>query len=380
MEMTNNARTALVLPGGGARAAYQAGVLTCICEMLPDPTINPFPIVCGTSAGAINAATIACQASNFRAAVETLNDVWRNMRARDVYRSDPLGIATSGARWLSSLMLGWFIRRSPRSLLDNDPLRQMLTRRLDFRNIDRAIADGSLYAVAVSASGYTSGHSISFFQAPSDIEPWARMQRFGSRARLNVEHLMASAAIPFVFPAIRLHREWFGDGSMRQLAPLSPAIHLGAEKVLVIGAGRMSEKTERQRGESYPTLAQVAGHALSSIFLDGLAVDIERMQRINRTLAAIPDEVKQGAGMSLRPIETLVIAPSQRLDYLAAKHAKALPRSVRLLPHGLAAMNKGGGALTSYLLFEQPYTRALIDLGYRDTEARKDEVRAFLGI
>lgn len=380
MEMTNNARTALVLPGGGARAAYQAGVLTCICEMLPDPTINPFPIVCGTSAGAINAATIACQASNFRAAVETLNDVWRNMRARDVYRSDLLGIATSGARWLSSLMLGWFIRRSPRSLLDNDPLRQMLTRRLDFRNIDRAIADGSLYAVAVSASGYTSGHSISFFQAPSDIEPWARMQRFGSRARLNVEHLMASAAIPFVFPAIRLHREWFGDGSMRQLAPLSPAIHLGAEKVLVIGAGRMSEKTERQRGESYPTLAQVAGHALSSIFLDGLAVDIERMQRINRTLAAIPDEVKQGAGMSLRPIETLVIAPSQRLDYLAAKHAKALPRSVRLLLRGIGAMNKAGGALTSYLLFEQPYTRALIDLGYRDTEARKDEVRAFLGI
>mgnify|MGYP000906200079 FL=1 len=380
MEMTNNARTALVLPGGGARAAYQAGVLTCICEMLPDPTINPFPIVCGTSAGAINAATIACQASNFRAAVETLNDVWRNMRARDVYRSDPLGIATSGARWLSSLMLGWFIRRSPRSLLDNDPLRQMLTRRLDFRNIDRAIADGSLHAVAVSASGYTSGHSISFFQAPSDIEPWARMQRFGSRARLNVEHLMASAAIPFVFPAIRLHREWFGDGSMRQLAPLSPAIHLGAEKVLVIGAGRMSEKTERQRGESYPTLAQVAGHALSSIFLDGLAVDIERMQRINRTLAAIPDEVKQGAGMSLRPIETLVIAPSQRLDYLAAKHAKALPRSVRLLLRGIGAMNKAGGALTSYLLFEQPYTRALIDLGYRDTEARKDEVRAFLGI
>ncbi len=380
MEMTNNARTALVLPGGGARAAYQAGVLTCICEMLPDPTINPFPIVCGTSAGAINAATIACQASNFRAAVETLNDVWRNMRARDVYRSDPLGIATSGARWLSSLMLGWFIRRSPRSLLDNDPLRQMLTRRLDFRNIDRVIADGSLHAVAVSASGYTSGHSISFFQAPSDIEPWARMQRFGSRARLNVEHLMASAAIPFVFPAIRLHREWFGDGSMRQLAPLSPAIHLGAEKVLVIGAGRMSEKTERQRGESYPTLAQVAGHALSSIFLDGLAVDIERMQRINRTLAAIPDEVKQNAGMSLRPIETLVIAPSQRLDYLAAKHAKALPRSVRLLLRGIGAMNKAGGALTSYLLFEQPYTRALIDLGYRDTEARKGEVRAFLGI
>jgi NTE family protein len=377
---TANVRTALVLPGGGARAAYQAGVLARICEMLPDPTRNPFPILCGTSAGAINAATIACQADNFRGAVESLNDVWRNMRARDVYRADPFGIAASGARWLSSLMLGWFIRKSPRSLLDNDPLRQLLARRLDFRNIDIAIANGTLHAVSITASGYTSGHSISFFQGRTEVEAWVRTHRFGSRDRLSVEHLMASAAIPFVFPAVKLHREWFGDGSMRQLAPLSPAIHLGAEKVLVIGAGRMSEKIERQRGESYPTLAQVAGHALSSIFLDGLAVDIERMQRINRTLSVIPPEVKAQAGMALRPIETLVIAPSQRLDHLAARHARALPRAVRILLHGMGAMNRAGGALTSYLLFEQPYTRALIDLGYRDTEARADEVRAFLDI
>ena len=377
---TANVRTALVLPGGGARAAYQAGVLACICEMLPDPTRNPFPILCGTSAGAINAATIACQADNFRSAVESLNDVWRNMRARDVYRADPLGVAASGARWLSSLMLGWFVKKSPRSLLDNDPLRQMLARRLDFSNIDVAIASGALHAVSITASGYTSGHSISFFQARAEVDAWTRTHRFGSRDRLTVEHLMASAAIPFVFPAVKLHREWFGDGSMRQLAPLSPAIHLGAEKVLVIGAGRMSEKTERQRGESYPTLAQVAGHALSSIFLDGLAVDIERMQRINRTLSVIPPEVKAQAGMSLRPIETLVIAPSQRLDHLAARYARALPRSVRILLRGIGAMNRAGGALTSYLLFEQPYTRALIELGYRDTEACADEVRAFLNI
>lgn len=377
---TANVRTALVLPGGGARAAYQAGVLACICEMLPDPTRNPFTILCGTSAGAINAATIACQADNFRSAVESLNDVWRNMRARDVYRADPLGVAASGARWLSSLMLGWFVKKSPRSLLDNDPLRQMLARRLDFSNIDVAIASGALHAVSITASGYTSGHSISFFQARAEVDAWTRMHRFGSRDRLTVEHLMASAAIPFVFPAVKLHREWFGDGSMRQLAPLSPAIHLGAEKVLVIGAGRMSEKTERQRGESYPTLAQVAGHALSSIFLDGLAVDIERMQRINRTLSVIPPEIKAQAGMSLRPIETLVIAPSQRLDHLAARYARALPRSVRILLRGIGAMNRAGGALTSYLLFEQPYTRALIELGYRDTEACADEVRTFLNI
>jgi NTE family protein len=191
---------------------------------------------------------------------------------------------------------------------------------------------------------------------------------------------MASSAIPFVFPAIKLHREYFGDGSMRQLAPISPAIHLGAEKILIIGAGRVSDKSQRQHSDRYPSLAQIAGHAMSSIFLDGLAVDIERMQRINHTLSIIPDHVKAQVGMSLRPIKSLVIAPSERLDYLAARHAKALPWSVRLLLRGIGAMNRQGGALTSYLLFEQPYTRALIDLGYKDTMARCEEVKAFLEI
>lgn len=374
------ARTALILPGGGARAAYQAGVLQAIVELLPDPTRNPFPIVCGTSAGAINAATLACQAANFRGAVDSLLDVWRRMHAGDVYRADPLGVAASGLSWLSALALGWLTRRAPRSLLDNAPLRRLLEQRLDFGAIDRAIADGHLHAVSITASGYTSGHSVSFFQAPGEVCSWQRTNRFGSRDRLGVDHLLASAAIPFVFPAVRLHREWFGDGSMRQVAPISPAIHLGADRILVIGAGRMAEKPERQRGLHYPSLAQIAGHALSSIFLDGLAVDIERMERINRTLACLPQAARQDSGIALRPLRTLVIAPSERLDRLAARHARALPWPVRTLLHGIGAMNRQGGALTSYLLFEQPYTRALIDLGYRDTRAREAEVRAFLDL
>ncbi|MDA0191602.1 MAG: patatin-like phospholipase family protein, partial [Proteobacteria bacterium] len=306
--------------------------------------------------------------------------VWRNMRAGHIYRADPLGIAATGTQWIGALLFGWLFRRSPRSLLDNAPLRQLLSRHLDFANIDRAIASGALYAVSLTASGYTSGHSVSFFQAHSEVDVWQRTHRFGCRVRLGIDHLLASSAIPFVFPAVHLNREYFGDGSMRQLAPISPAIHLGAEKVLVIGSGRTVDKHERQRSTLYPSLAQIAGHALASIFLDSLAVDVERMQRINQTLAAIPPEVRARSGIPLRPVRALVISPSEHLDHIAARHARALPRAVRFLLRGVGAMNRRGGALTSYLLFEQPFTRALIELGYRDTMQRRGEMQDFLEV
>lgn len=372
---------ALVLSGGGARAAYQAGVLQAIAELLPDPTHNPFAIICGTSAGAINAATLACGAENFRGAVHNLSEVWRQMEARRVYRADPLGVAVAGARWLSALSLGWLIRHNPRSLLDNAPLGEMLSQGLDFSGIDRSIAAGALRAVSITVSGYGSGQSVSFFQAPAEVPAWARAQRVGARARLGAEHLLASCAIPFIFPAVKINREWFGDGSMRQLAPIAPAIHLGAERILVVAAGRLGEERQPRRGgDGYPSLAQVAGHTLSSIFLDGLAVDIERLQRINNTLELIPEPVRQERGLALRPIRTLVLAPSERLDYLAARHARSLPWPVKGLLSGIGALNRNGGALTSYLLFEAPYTRALMAMGYRDTLARREEVRAFLDL
>ncbi len=373
-------KTALILTGGGARAAYQVGVLKAIKELLPDPRVNPFPILCGTSAGALNAATMAASAEDFGAGVDGLLEVWSNFHAGDVYRSDPLGIGLSGARWLSALAFGWLTRSSPRSLLDNAPLRYLLEQRIDFERIEQAIARHALHSVSISCSGYSSGQSVSFFQGRADLEPWKRSQRFGAHVKLGVDHLMASSAIPFVFPAVKLHREWFGDGSMRQLAPISPAIHLGADRVVVIGAGRMATEKERPPSEHYPSLAQIAGHALSSIFLDSLSVDLERMIRINRTLSLIPEAVRRAQGLTLRPIDVLLIAPSQRLDHLAAQYARALPWPVRALLRGIGAMNRHGGALTSYLLFEPPYTRALIDLGYEDTFARRAEVADFLGV
>jgi NTE family protein len=371
-------KTALILTGGGARAAYQVGVLLAIARLAGKHGRNPFPILCGTSAGAINAAAVACLADNFSRAVGMLASVWRNMRAGDIYRADALGIGLTGARWLSTLTLGWLIRNSPRSLLDNNPLRELLSRMLDFKGIDRSIANGALHALCISASGYESGESISFFQAHASAQPWKRVQRLGIRAEIGVDHLLASSAIPFIFPATRIHREYFGDGSMRQLAPISPAIHLGAERILIAGATRANEHPERRRVDTHPSLAQIAGHALSSIFLDALAVDIERLQRINQTLSAIPPEMRASAGIPLQPIKTLIISPSQRLDSIAAEHASALPRPVKLLLTGLGAMNRRGGALTSYLLFEKPFTGALIDLGYADTMARSTAVGDFL--
>ena len=373
-------RTALILTGGGARAGYQVGVLKAIRELLPEPARNPFPILCGTSAGALNAASMAVWAEDFGAGVDGLLEVWQNFSAHQVYRADPAGIGISGARWLSTLALGWLTRRAPRSLLDNSPLRRLLSDSLDFSRIGRAIDSGALHSVSITCSGYSSGQSVSFYQGRAELEPWRRSQRVGAPTEISLDHLMASSAIPFIFPAVHLNREWFGDGSMRQVAPVSPAIHLGAHKIMVVGAGRLADENARPTGAIYPSLAQIAGHAMSSIFLDSMSVDLERMTRINNTLSLIPESVRAEKRMSLRPIEVLAISPSQRLDHLAARHAHALPWSVRALLRGIGAMNQNGGALTSYLLFERSYTNALIDLGYADTLARRDEVLRFLDL
>jgi len=370
-------KAALVLTGGGARAAYQVGVLSAIREIRGRRPGNPFPILCGTSAGGINAAALAVYSADFNAAVRKLAWIWRNFHVDQVYRADAAALLGTGLRWGSALMFGWAVRQTPRSLFDNSPLRRLLGQVLDFSAIERAIHAGDLHAVCVAASGYSSGENLAFFQAAEGVMPWRRAQRLGMRERLGIDHLLASSAIPFVFPAVKIHREYFGDGSMRQLAPISPAIHLGADRILVVGSGRLAEEG-RQRSDGYPPLAQIAGHALSSIFLDSLAVDLERLERINATVGAFSATQREAAGIPLRPIETLVIAPSKRLDAIAGHHRESLPLALRTVLRGVGAMRREGSTLLSYVLFESGFTRALMELGMQDTMARRDEVAAFL--
>ncbi|MCC4117395.1 patatin-like phospholipase family protein [Aromatoleum toluclasticum] len=372
-------KAALVLTGGGARAAYQVGVLSAIREIRGRRAGNPFPILCGTSAGGINAVALAVFSNDFSRGVRMLARIWRQFHVDQVYRADALALLATGLRWASALTLGWAVHQTPHSLLDNSPLRRLLGEVLDFSAIGRSIEQGHLHAVSVAASGYSSGESLAFFEAVPEVQAWRRMQRLGVRTSICVDHLLATSAIPFVFPPVRINREWFGDGSMRQLAPISPAIHLGADRILVIGSGRLVEEG-RQRTEGYPSLAQIAGHALSSIFLDGLSVDLERLQRINITAGAMSPEQRAAAGIYLRPIETLVISPSQRLDAIAGRNRECLPLALRTVLRGVGAMRRDGSTLLSYLLFEPSFTQALMELGYKDTMDRRSEVAAFLRV
>lgn len=374
-------KVGLVMAGGGARAAYQVGVLKAVAELLPPGAPNPFPILSGTSAGAINAAALAAYALNFHDAVRRLNYIWRNFHVERVFRADATGIAASGARWLAALMLGGLGKRNPQALLDRSPLAALLEHYLPMEKIQQAIDAGALHAVSVTAAGFSSGQSVSFYQGADSIAPWQRARRVGSATRLSVDHLLASSAIPLVFAAVKINREYFGDGSLRQIAPISPALHLGADRVLVIGVRYDSPaRAPREHDPPYPTLAQVAGHVLNSIFLDSLEADLERLQRINRTVSLIPPQQRVEGGVTLRQVDALVISPSQDIERIAARHAHRLPRPVRFLLRGIGAGNRAGANLVSYLLFEKPYCRELISLGYADAMIRRDELLAFLAV
>lgn len=374
-------KTALILSGGGARAAYQVGVLQALAEILPDDCENPFPIICGTSAGAINAVALAAHKGNFKSAANALVYLWQNLDIGQVYLYGWSDIF-KGLGYLGlSLLNEGMGRRRPLSLLDNGPLWNLLGSKINFENINHSIDSGKLLAVSVSAMGYTSGHSVSFFQGHPELEGWSRYRRSGVATQLRLEHLLASSAIPTIFPAVRINREYFGDGALRQLAPISPALHLGADSLFVVGVSgnRSALKANRRVPHRHsPSMGQIIGHLFNSAFVDALEGDLEHMQRMNQLLELIPADVREREGIVLRPVANMAISPSYPIDTIAGRNVRYLPKSLRFFMRATGSTAKGGGATAaSYLLFSKEFITELIMLGREDTLAEAENIKAF---
>ncbi|ALS33557.1 MULTISPECIES: patatin-like phospholipase family protein [Pseudoalteromonas] len=370
----NKPKVALLLTGGGARAAYQVGVLKALAHSMPRTAPLPFRVINGTSAGAINSAALACYASCAHLAVRKLESVWKNFSTSMVYKSDFLSVFGHITRNILTSFQSEHINHPPASLLNNRPLRKLLNEILDLHRIERNLHHNYLEALSITASSYTTGDSVAFYQSNTRL-PWQRAKREGRATRINVEHLMASSAIPMVFPSVNIYNHYFGDGSIHQLSPLSPSIHLGAEKIFIIGVEQPKELHPVGYSAHYPGLSSVAGHLLDSVFTDTMQSDLERLERINRTLGLLPARDKH---QELKRIETCVINPSQNFNAIAAQYYDDMPWAIKVLLRIIGVKKHSQSSLTSYLLFEKRYTQHLIQIGYEDGMKKLPEIRKFL--
>lgn len=370
----------LVLTGGGARGAYQAGAIHAMAEISGASRL-PFQVLSGSSAGSINATYLASRADAFPSAARDLCALWSGLRSSRVFRTDPGTLVRTATDWLADLGLGgWIGTGRGRSLLDSAPLRELVTATLDLAAMHHHVARGDVRAVAVTATNYESGLGVSFFEGDASIEPWTRVTRVGTRTRISHDHVLASAAIPFFFPAVEIAGEWYADGSIRLSTPLSPAIHMGARKVLAIAVRHAPSGQPRAHAEgcAYPTTAEAAGVLLNALFLDALEGDVERAARINQTLCLLSPEIVAAHRTALVPIDVMVLRPSIDPAALVLQSLEHLPATVRHFFRGLGASDAEGWDLLSYLAFERDFTDRLVRLGHEDTLARADEVRAFL--
>ena len=377
--LPNNPKTALILSGGGARGAYQVGVLKAIAQLQPSGGHNPFDIICGTSAGAINASLLACESDHYGHAVTKLEALWANLDSRKIHRVGFRQLIKSSLRIFGSFFRGGVVKGEPSALLDNAPLRHLLEEQIDFSKLAERIENGDLDALSITALAYSSGKNVSFFQGASDITGWRRNQRVGARTMLNHNHLMASSALPAIFPPVKIRGEYFGDGAIRQSAPLSTALHLGAKRLFVIGVSHNARDSldPLEARVHTPTFAQIAGHLLNSSFIDAMEEDLEMLQRFNQISQYLTPA--QLDSIKIHRVDVLTITPSIRFDELAANHIQDLPLSMRTFFKTIGATRTGGGAsMASYLLFEAAFCNELMQAGYADTMAREVEIMAFL--
>ena len=356
----------LVLTGGGARSAYQVGVLKGIADLLRRGSACPFPIITGTSAGAVSAVALASDAAHFRRSVFAIERVWRDFRVHQVFKADAVSMLRSGLHWFLAFLTGGWLVQPPHSLFDNSPLWELLRTHLHFDGIPRSLYKTHLHAIGISATCYGDADSVTFFAAEPGAEPWKRVYRKGVRATLTLDHLMASLAIPFLFRPVLLNEAYYGDGAMRQTSPLSPAILLGAKRLLIIGVNDPAPTGARPpRPPIEPTFSQMFGFMLDSLFMDTMNASLERVNRYNESA-------------DMQPIDTLVIMPTRDVNEVARRHVDELPRALRTLLRALGAHNSPNSLLLSYLLFERGFTRELIEMGYQDAKARSGEIRDFL--
>ena len=361
-------KIALVLTGGGARSAYQVGVLKGIAELVRRGSSCPFQIITGTSAGAVSAIALASDAAHFRRSVYAIERVWRDFRVHHVFRADPWSMLKSGMHWMLALLTGGWLMHPPHAMFDNTPLWELLRAQLDFDGIPRSLYKRHLEAIGVCATCYADADSVTFYASASEIEPWARVFRKGARAQLTLDHLMASLSIPFLFRPVLLNEQFFGDGAMRQTSPLSPAIHLGADRLLIVGVNDPINLGARPKVPAIePSFGQIIGFMLDSLFMDQLHADLERINRYNEN-------------SEFRHIDSLVLIPSRDVNAIARRHAHELPRSLRALLRTLGANNAASTLLLSYLLFERGFTRELIAMGYQDARSHADQIRSFLAL
>ena len=368
----------IVMTGGGARAAYQVGFLRCVARRFPKLRI---PYITGISAGAINAAHLASHPGTLLQAVQELSDLWCNVTIGDVFRTDTLSLARNALNWLRQLTSGGTSTRPlGRALMDTDPLRAYLTEVLHTEGgvlpgVRHNLDHGRIKALAISTTSYSTGRSVVWIQG-GEVKLWNRPQREPREATITVDHIMASAALPLFFPAVEIGGAWYGDGGMRLLTPLSPAVHLGARSIIAISTRYNASVAEAavHTIQGYPPPVQVMGMLMNSVFLDTLDYAVFQLQRLNRLIGEVPVEKREG----LEPVRLLTLRPSADLGRLATQFEAHLPRPLRFFARGLGTKETRSSDFLSLILFHPDYLSALIEMGEKDAEARADEIESFL--